>query len=175
MASTLWPSKSMEETSKMHFLALMTRPCSRRRVKLVQRCCICSIFFLLATLKSSWKAKQKDSWFLTWPIFLWKVLLELLMPKGILVYSNNPKGVVIWMHGNLVVSLPQVNLAEDFAPNSHIRKVKHVGQGIGVRLCHQVEVTKIATTFVCLLNYRYTHKTSGFKMSGLQNFRFQNV
>jgi hypothetical protein len=41
------------------------------------------------------EGKQKNSWFLTQSVFLWKVLLVLRRPKGILVYSNNPKGVVI--------------------------------------------------------------------------------
>ncbi len=52
---------------------------------------------------------------------------------------------VVWMHGDLMVPLPQSNLAENFATSSNICKIQHVGKGVGVGLCHQIEAAKIAT------------------------------
>ncbi len=52
---------------------------------------------------------------------------------------------VIGMHRDLMVSPPQTNLVEDLAPSCKIGKIQHVGQRIGIRLCDQVEVAKIAT------------------------------
>jgi hypothetical protein len=61
----------------------------------VRRCCLCSLLVRLATSRSSWKAKQKASLFLTLSILRWKVLLALRRPNGILVYSDRPNGVVM--------------------------------------------------------------------------------
>ncbi len=85
----------MEGTPKMHFSAFITNPCSRRRWKMMHRCCLCSLSVQLATSRSSWKAKQKASLFLTLYILGWKVLLALRRPNGILVYSNRPNAVVM--------------------------------------------------------------------------------
>ncbi len=78
----------MEATSKMHFSAFITNPCSCRRWKMVHRCCLGSFSVRLATSRSSWKAKQKDSLFLTLSILRWKVLLALQRPNGIVLLTS---------------------------------------------------------------------------------------
>ncbi len=52
---------------------------------------------------------------------------------------------VIWMHGDLMIPLPQINLAENFATSRNVFKIQHVGKRVGVRLCHQVEAVEVAT------------------------------
>jgi hypothetical protein len=53
-------------------------------------------------------------------------------------------GDVVRIHRHLVVPLAKVNLAEDVAAGCLHRKVLHVGQGVCIRNCHQVEAAEIA-------------------------------
>ncbi len=52
---------------------------------------------------------------------------------------------VVWMHGDLMIPLPQINLAENFATSRSICKIQHVGKRVGVGLCHQIEAAEVAT------------------------------
>jgi len=51
---------------------------------------------------------------------------------------------VSWVHGDLVILFSQIYFGKNFAHSNPCREVQHVGQGIGVGLCHQVEVAEIA-------------------------------
>jgi hypothetical protein len=52
---------------------------------------------------------------------------------------------VVWVHGDLVIPLPQINLAENFATSCNVCKIQHVGKWVGVGLCHQVEAAEVTT------------------------------
>ncbi len=93
----------------------------------------------------------------------WKDDPAFLRPKGILLYSNRLKGVVMavfcmssGLTGIWWYTLPQVNLGEDCATSHLGGEFQHVGQRIDIRLCHQVGLVEISAgtpAAICLLHH----------------------